>query len=258
MERLRENRSSGITGNAVRAIAMLLLVMGIVGRSVLQNRLLGLGVLSMEELLTAMQNSESTMTIATVSLVFQAMEACAAPLFAFLLVEGFQHTSSLKKYVLRVLGVAVLSELPYNLAMSGKLLDLSSRNPVFAMALGLVVLYLYRYYGEKCFRNTMVKLLVFVVALIWPVMLKIDGGICLVFLVSVIWGFRKKPLYRNLAGATATMVCSLVSPFYLAAPMSFLIVHFYNGEPGENNRLVTYLAYPAVLLLVFALGAALI
>jgi len=253
MERLTEQKTTGLSGNSLRAIAMVLLVMGVFGRGFLQSHLLGLGRVSAEELLTAMQNSQTTMLLVTVSLVCQAMETCAVPLFALLLLEGFRHTSDLKQYVLRVLALAVGCEIPYNLAMSGRVLDFTSRNPVFALVLGLVMLYLFRLYAEKSVRNTVIKALIAAAALIWPVMLKIDNGICLVFLVWILWAFHKKPTYRNLAGAGAAMVCSLVSPFYLASPMSLLAVHFYNGEEGSTNRLVNYLAYPVTLIVVAVL-----
>jgi hypothetical protein len=41
----------------------------------------------------------------------------AFPIFAFMIVEGYFHTKNLKKYILRLLLWAVISEIPYNLAM---------------------------------------------------------------------------------------------------------------------------------------------
>ena len=79
-------------------------------------------------------------------------------------------------------------------------------------------------------------------------MLTVQNGGGMVLVTAVLWAFRKKPLLRSLAGAGAVLLCSVGSMFYLAAPMAFLAVHFYNGEKGPDNRTVSYLAYPALLL----------
>ena len=39
----------------------------------------------------------------------------AYPIFAFMIVEGYTHTKNLKKYVLRLLAFAVITEIPFNL-----------------------------------------------------------------------------------------------------------------------------------------------
>ena len=103
MERIQNNASFGITGNALHTWGMLFAALGIVGKSILQNRLLMVGQVSPQTLLLAMQESGSTMFIATLALVLQALETCAVPIFAFLLVEGYRHTSGFQKYILRVL-----------------------------------------------------------------------------------------------------------------------------------------------------------
>ena len=103
MERLSSSRpTSGLHTGNLRAWAMLFAIAGIVSRSILQNRLLGVGSNSMQELLEMMQTSETAMIITTISLVLQAVETVAVPIFVFLLFEGFQHTSDWKKYFVRV------------------------------------------------------------------------------------------------------------------------------------------------------------
>lgn len=246
MERLGNTKSTGLSRNALKALGMLFLIGGIIGRSVLQNQILGLGSVSTAELLAAMQAQESTMIVATVALILQALETCAAPIYAFLLTEGFRHTSDLKKYFLRVLGVAVISELPWNLAMGGKLLDTGSRNPAFALALGLVMLYLYSRFADKKLYCVIATLAAFA----WAWMMKVEQGVPLLLLILVLWLLRDKPLYRGFVGAAAAVLCTAISPFYLASPMSLLLLHFYNGEAEEQNRLVNYLFYPVALLAI--------
>ena len=114
--------------------------------------------------------------VCTLALLLQAMETCAVPIFAFLLVEGVEHTSSLRNCALRVAGLAVLSELPYNLATSGKLLDTTSRNPVFGLVVCLVMVYLYQKFPEKNAPHLLLRVLVTAAAVIWCSMLSIRYG----------------------------------------------------------------------------------
>lgn len=254
MDRLISKKQTGITANALHTWGMLFLALGVVGRSIFQNHLLGLGNVTGAQLLAAMDASEQAMMYATVGLVMQAMETCAIPIFAYLLVEGWQRTSDRKKYVLRVLGLAALSEIPYNFAMSSKLFDLSSRNPVFGLVLSMAALYFYGMYAEKGFKNTAIKAFVTIAAIVWGSMLKIEYGGCMVILTAVLWAYRSNTLMRNMAGATGAIICMLYSPMFLLAPMGMLAVHIYNGEKGEDNRLVNYLAYPVLLLAVGLAG----
>lgn len=243
-------RPSGLSARGLRIWAMLFLLAGMIGRSIFQNQFLGIGQVSGQELLELMGSTQEAMVYATIALILQAVQTCAIPIFAFMLLEGFLHTSSFKAYVLKVAGLAVISELPFNLAMSGKVIDLSSRNPVFGLVVCLVVLYLFRHYSEVSMQNRLIKVIVVIAALLWATMLKIDSATAMIIVVCVLWAFRKRALYRNIAGCTAAVVCTLISPFYLASPMGFLVVHFYNGEKSEGHWLVRYLTYPVLLLVV--------
>jgi len=64
----------------------------------------------------------------------------AFPIFAFMLVEGYFHTQNLKKYVVRLLAFALLSEIPFNLAMGSRMLYPLHQNVLwsFLISLGLI------------------------------------------------------------------------------------------------------------------------
>lgn len=250
MERINTSKPSGVSGRMLRIWGMIFLTLGAFGRGILQGRLLGIGTVTGAELLEIMNSSGTAMGLASLSLVLQAVETCAAPVFALLLVEGVLHTSSMKQYVLRVLCLALVTEIPYNLAIAGKLFNFGDLNPVFGILLCLIMLWFYQRFGEKGAKNTAIKAVVTFAAILWAQMLSISFGACMVILTAVMWFMRRWPNYRGFAGAAAAMVCTLISPFFLAAPMGFLVVHAYNGEPGELSRPVKYLTYPAILLVI--------
>lgn len=253
--RLRSNRpAKGTDAAALRKWGIIFLTLGTIGRCLLQNRLLGVGTVSSDELFNAMQSNAGIMGIATLSLFLQIIETCAAPLFTFLLVEGFLRTSSFEKYLLRIGGVALVSELPYNLAYTGKLLDLTSRNPVFGLFICLIMLYFFSKYAEKGFKNTAMKTMIFVAAFLWCLMLHIDQGICLVAMVAFLWAVREKSNIRAMCGFCSAMVCTLFDMFYIGSCLSFIMLHKYNEERGEQNEKLNYAFYPVMLLLVGVAG----
>ena len=250
MERLGNSRPSGLNTGSLRTWGMLFAIAGIVSRCVLQNTLLGVGTRSMQELMELMQADQTAMIITTVSLVLQAMETVAVPIFVFLLFEGFQHTSDWKKYLARLVGLALLTEIPYDLAMNGKVLEFGTQNPVIGLVLCFALLLLFRRFAGKKLICVMMALAGFV----WALMLKVDHGIPMLLMICVMQLFRNKKMYMGFSGMAAAALCTGISPFYLVAPMGFLAIHFYNGEKGNSSRLVNYLFYP-VALLVMALVA---
>lgn len=250
-ERLVRERISGLNTTGLRTWGLVFLVLAAAGKALLQNRLLEMN--GTTDLMTAL-SSQNGMIIATIALVFQILEGCAIPVFAYLTVEGAVHTSDFGKYLIRVAGLALVTELPYNFAMSGKLFDLSSRNPVFAVFLALVLIYFYKRYEGKDFKNIAIKVAVTVAAFAWAMMLQIQHGSAFTVMVAVLWATRKLPNVRNLIAGCTMMLCCLISPLYLAAPMGFLILHFYNGEKGPSRQQVHYLVYPAALLAIGLIG----
>ena len=252
METLESQPKAGLSGDGLRAWGLIALAAGATGKGLIQQKLLGLGGLDAAGLLSLMDSSDSAMALVTVALILQAVECCAVPIFAFLLAEGASHSQSLGRYLCRVLVLAAAAEIPYDLVVSGTALSLTSQNPAFGLVLGLVVLYFCQRHSGPGFKNRAIQAAVTLAAMAWAAMLNITYGCCTLVLVLVCWALRKKPMLRNLAGACTAVACSLSSPFFLASPMSYLVMHSYNGTQGEAGKWVRYLAYPAILLLVWA------
>ena len=66
----------------------------------------------------------------------------AFPIFAFMIVEGYFHTKNLKRYVLRLLLFAFISEIPFNLMCSGSLIYPFHQNVMWTFLLGLAAVHL--------------------------------------------------------------------------------------------------------------------
>ena len=247
-------KRGGISGNALRLWGMIFVIAGIVGRGVIQAHILGVNGAGTQELLEILSTKTNAMAYTALSIALQAAETCAVPIFAMLLVEGVQKTSDFKAYFQRVVMLALISEIPYNMAFGARFLDFGSRNPVFGVLLCLFMLFLWGNFKESSKKNGLIKFMIAVVTVLWCQMLKVDHGAALVIIVAIFWAFRKNPLYLNFAGAAAAMTCSLISPFFLASPMGVLAVHSYNGEKSTHSHKENYLAYPVFLIIGWAFG----
>ena len=253
--RLSSRRApKGTDAAAIRKWGMIFLTIGIIGQGILQNRLLQMNSVSGNELLAAMESNPMVMPLLTAALVCKVIETCAAPLFAFLLVEGFQRTASFEKYLIRVGAVALISELPYNLAYGGKIFELTSRNPVFGMVICLVMLFFYTRYPDKGLKNFAMKALITAAAFLWCLMLHIDQGICLVVMVAMLWYARSKSNERAVLGFCSAMVCTLFDMYYIGSCLAFIMLHRYDEERGEQNEKLNYAFSPAALLAVGIVG----
>lgn len=254
MENLQPQQKTGLSGDGLRAWGLIALAAGTAGKGLIQGKMLGLGGLTSAQLFALMDSSDSALALVTVSLILQAVECCAVPIFAFLLAEGVRQTKDFGRYFLRVLALALVAEVPYDLVNTGAALSFTSQNPAFGLVLGLIALYLCRRYSSPGLKNRALQLVVVLAAIVWGSMLHITYGGCTVLLTVVAWSLWKKPMLRNLAGACAAMLCCVSSPFFLISPMSYLVMHTYNGTRGEAGKWVRYLAYPTILLLVWAVA----
>ena len=252
-ERLSPQRPSGMDRNKLRLIGLFLAALGMLGRGILQNRVLGMA--SGADLMALLESSAAAMNAATAAIILWVIEGTAVPIFAVLTVDGFSRTSSVKKYLLRLGLLAVVCEVPFHFALNGALLNPSPRNPVFGLVLTVVMLYLQQYYAGKSMKKVFIRILVLIAACLWAGMLQVEYGVPMVLMAFFLWELRRRHTMAYLAAAAAALVCTVGNPLFLCAPFGFLITHFYNGEEGRAApRLVEYALYPVILLLVGAAG----
>ena len=113
----------GLSGSTLKLIAIITMLIDHIGAAVIAR------------LLIAGQGSEMLYKI---YYAMRAVGRVAFPIFCFLLVEGFFYTGSRKKYALRLFGFALLSEIPFDLAFSGKILEFGYQNVFFTLLIGLL------------------------------------------------------------------------------------------------------------------------
>ena len=241
-------KTPDITADGLKMFACIVMFIRTICIVVIEKGMIHLESYTQSSLNAAMAQDSRLMTLAGLGAVFQLAGGLAIPIFAFLLVEGVRNTSDYKKYLLAMLGTALLSELPYDLAMSGKILDFSGQNGMFTMTICLILL--------KCLELTgsisgaagkLVRFLEILAAVLWTSLFKSEYGLCMVLLTAVFYVFYTKNVIKTILGGA-------ISLMYVTGPLAFYGLWCYNGKRKNRiNKYLYYAVYPVSLLVVFIL-----
>lgn len=180
--------------------------------------------------------------------IFITIGRLAFPLFCFLLVQGFIHTSNLSRYSLRLFLFALLSEIPYDLAFSKQWFDWQSQNVFFTLLIGLLVITALKRYQGRSIKNYLISSVFILCGIFSAEWLYTDyGGWIGVLLIVVLYVFRNHNLVKCVFGGAVILQNSL---FGL---MAFPLIYFYNGQRGRQMKYFFYWFYPVHLLLLTAI-----
>ena len=202
----------------------------------------------------------------------------AFPIFAFQISEGFLHTKNLKKYFIRLMAFALISQIPYILFLS--LYSSGVRlNVFFTLTLGLIAICLYDYIHKNIslkiddkFKNSILKLtLKFIVEFI-PIaticiigeLSRVDYGWWGVLLVFMFYYFKQNKLAMNIAFITMCIIYygidiirtgfnTLYIWLFAFNVLPILFIDLYNGKQGKKIKYLLYIFYPAHLLILYLL-----
>lgn len=192
---------------------------------------------------------------------FNVIGRLAFPIFAFQCTEGYIHTRNFKRYILKLLLFACISQIPFMLFSSTFSNDIFTLNILFTFILGLLAIYAYDKLSNKFLGILFVVFLGIIAEL-----LKFDYwiyGILLMFIFHIVKA--KKPLMIFSAMA-------LIILFYLSyilrfpyakfvyflymffSSLSLIFVGFYNGKQGPKSKYLFYIFYPLHLIVLYIIA----
>lgn len=166
----------------------------------------------------------------------------ALPIFAFLLVEGYAYTGNRLRYALLLLGAAVLTEPFYDYFHCGVWFDFEAangQNILFAYAIGILQLYFISSMGTRAPLRTVLTVIMVFSCAVWMLILNIPCGGMLQLLIGIFYLLHEHPTVKNWLAAA-------VGLFRITPALMIPVLTRYDDEPGEYNKYIFYIAYPAV------------
>lgn len=133
-----------VSAQGLKIFACVTLILGSIGMIIFEKGIINVEQYKANELNDLLAGNSALMGQVGMTVALGFIGGLALPIIAFLLTEGFFNTSSYMKYLCAVFAFALISEIPYDFAMTGKVIDFSSQNPMFSTALCLVMMYFFR------------------------------------------------------------------------------------------------------------------
>lgn len=134
----------GLTGNQIKIIAMCAMFIDHFAAGVIANLAYNLSVNASYMQLETEQAEKFARFLDNLSLIYSFMRAIGRisfPIFIFLLIEGYMHTKSVLRYAINLFVFALISEIPFDLALNGgSLFELGSQNVFFTLFFGLIAI----------------------------------------------------------------------------------------------------------------------
>lgn len=232
---LKKQNSVGISGSALKIIAIVTMFIDHTAASIFPRMLQSFDYLEYREFLIVVYR------------IMRFIGRVAFPIFIFLMIEGLFKTKNIKKYIMRMGMFALISEIPFDLAFTGRTLEFEYQNVYFTLFIGLIcmtVVEMIRKKYKDIIIQTVAVAVVGVVGAVVAELLRTDYGWKGIACIMVMYAFSYNRVALMISGAISFA-------WELTAPLAFIGVGFYNGKRGLNLKYVFYAFYPAHLLLLY-------
>lgn len=171
----------------------------------------------------------------------------AFPIFAYTLVEGFIYTRDVFQYMKRLGILALVSEIPFDLAFFGTPLEFSHQNVFFTLFLGILMLYLL-IKTPSTFRKVLLVVALFLIS----EFLHTDYSSMGLLMILVYYYFREKKVVKCIAIAIINIF--LMGYIQSYAILALIPIMLHNRQQGPKCKAFFYGFYPVHLLGIFILN----
>lgn len=245
-----KKKNIGISGGTLKFIAALMMTAYYFAVVIIQNGKLYGYVDEYYQMAIATEEGAKWLKLFDFLVIFRHF---SFPFFAFLLVEGFIHTSNFWRYFLRVFIFALISEVPFDLCIFNETYNWELQNPMFTLALALLVMhFMYRW------RKTIgLKWLVVILGAAIAYFANFQFGLVGVISIALMYNFHKEKILQIGSGVIVTALGSASS--YFLPVLCFVPIWFYDGDRGVfNPKWLYYIYYPlhlSVFYMMIYIGA---
>lgn len=226
------------------------------------------------DIIVWMQNNQLyTYTNYMTFIIILSLGRIAFPLFAYMIAEGCKYTHNIKKYISRLILLAIISEVPFQYFISilnntPYTFSLTTTNVFFTLTLGAISIEGFRYLKEKQALLWITYLPVIVCATLAQILNTDYAGIGVLFIF--LWYSFKDSKHKYLPVIIFSVLLYCV--FFLTSGildyglnsiiifeaifdtcsslLSILILKRYNGEHGKSIKWFFYAFYPLHISLI--------
>lgn len=195
-------------------------------------------------------------SFSAIYIIFNAVGRIAFPIFAFCIIEGYVHTSNIKKYIIRLFWLFVFSEPFYDFAFCGENM-FSQQNVFLTLVIGIILILFIDKLQKLCF-NLKQSFLGTVLYIIFIYCICVTGWFAGNFLkcdylgagiISIIIMYLLRQ-WKNVSVVIAVLFLIVTKVTSVYALLAVVPISLYNGDRGNINKWIFYIFYPVHLLIL--------
>ena len=195
------------------------------------------------------------------------------PIFAFMIVEGYFHTKNLKKYVYRLLIFAILSEIPFNLAMGSNIFYPMHQNVLWSFLISIGLIHWNEKAKESCkmWKQLAIGCVTIILGYVIGLLTMVDFYHAGILTVLVFYFFRQKKWWSylgqflclwyinmELLGGFGYEIWLFGKSYFLLrqgfALLALIPIWLYRGKQGYHSKAFQYICYAFYPLHLLVLG----